>query len=105
LPPAQAFDSDVRAVGMPSGEPEGSAQAYGTSAQIVPGKTVRQGKKGQPKRRKRPPRCRYSVRTDSGSIALRAFWSMRVEAMNWRSGMGLAKYAGALGLLPHALRI
>jgi len=29
---------------------------------------------------------------------------MRVEAMNW-SGMGLAEYAGALGLSPHALRI
>ncbi|MGO9847011.1 MAG: IS66 family insertion sequence element accessory protein TnpA [Methylocella sp.] len=38
---------------------------------------VRQGNKGQPKRRKRPPRYRYSVRTDSGPIALRAFWSNR----------------------------
>jgi hypothetical protein len=65
---------------------------------------VRQGKKRQPKRRKRPPRYRYSVRTDSGTIALRAFWSMHVEAMNW-SGMGFAEYAGALGLPPHALRI
>ena len=65
---------------------------------------VRQGKKGQPKRRKRPPRYRYSVRTDSGPIALRAFWSMHVEAMNW-SGMGLAEYAAGLGLSPHALRI
>ncbi len=65
---------------------------------------VRQGNKGQPKRRKRPPRYRYSVRTDSGPIALRAFWSMHVEAMNW-SGMGLAEYAGALGLSPYALRI
>ncbi len=64
----------------------------------------RQAKKGQPKRRRRPPRYRYSVRTDSGPIALRAFWSMHVEAMNW-SGMGLAEYAGALGLSPHALRI
>ena len=49
-------------------------------------------------------RYRYSVRTDSGPIALRAFWSMHVEAMNW-SGMGLAEYAAALGLSPHALRI
>ena len=39
----------------------------------------------------------------SGPIALRAFWSMHVEAMNW-SGMGLAEYAAALGLSPHALR-
>lgn len=64
----------------------------------------RQGKKGQPKRRRRPPRHRYGARTDSGPIALRAFWSMHVEAMNW-SGMGLAEYAAALGLSPHALRI
>ena len=64
----------------------------------------RQHKKRQPKRRKRPPRYRYSVCTDSGSIALRAFWSMHVEAMNF-SGMGHAEYAAALGLSPHALRI
>jgi hypothetical protein len=64
----------------------------------------RQGKKGPSKRRKRPPRYRYSVRTDSKPIALRAFWGMHVEAMNW-SGMGHAEYAAALGLSPHALRI
>jgi hypothetical protein len=29
---------------------------------------------------------------------------MHIEAMNW-SGMGLAEYATALGLSPHALRI
>jgi hypothetical protein len=63
-----------------------------------------QDKKKQPKRRRRRARYRYSVRTDSGPIVLRAFWSMHVEAMNW-SGMGLAEYAGALGLSPHALRI
>jgi hypothetical protein len=56
------------------------------------------------KRPKGPRRNRYSVRTDSGPIALRAFWSMHVEAMNW-SGMGHAEYAAALGLSPHALRI
>jgi transposase-like protein len=64
----------------------------------------RQGENGQSKRRRRPPRYRYSVRTDSGPVALRAFWSMHVEALNW-SGMGLAEYAAALGLSPHALRI
>lgn len=64
----------------------------------------RQGKKGPSKRRKRPTRYRYSVRTDSKPIALRAFWGMHVEAMNW-SGMGHAEYAAALGLSPHALRI
>jgi transposase-like protein len=64
----------------------------------------RQGKRRPSKRRKRPPRYRYSVRTDSGPIALRAFWGMHVEAMNW-SGMGDAEYAAALGLSPHALRI
>jgi hypothetical protein len=39
-----------------------------------------------------PRRNRYSVRTDSGPIALRAFWSMHVEALNG-SGMGHAEYA------------
>ena len=57
----------------------------------------RQVKKGRSKRRKRPPRYRYSVRTDSGPIALRAFWSMHIEAMNF-SGVGHAEYAAALGL-------
>src|SRR3974390_2399163 len=64
----------------------------------------RQGKSEPPRRRRRPPRYRYGVRTDSGPIALRAFWSMHVEALNW-SGMGLAEYATALGLSLHALRI
>lgn len=44
------------------------------------------------------------MRTDSGPVALQAFWGMHVEAMNW-SGMGHAEYAAALGLSPHALRI
>jgi transposase-like protein len=56
------------------------------------------------KRPKKPRRNRYSVRTDCGPIALRAYWGMHVEAMNW-SGMGHAEYAAALGLSPHALRI
>ena len=63
-----------------------------------------QGKKRQLKPRTRPPRLRYGARTDSGPIALRAFWGMHVEAMNW-SGMGHAEYAAALGLSPHSLRI
>ena len=95
------FLGDFRAVGTPSGEPGGSAQTCGTSAEIALGKRWNGGPK---KRRSRPPRYRYSARTDSGPIALRAFWSMHVEAMNW-SGMGLAEYAAALGLSPHALRI
>jgi hypothetical protein len=48
----------------------------------------RLGEKLQSKRRKRAPRYRYSVRTDSEPIVLRAFWAMHVEAMNW-SGMGI----------------
>jgi transposase-like protein len=58
----------------------------------------------QSKRHARPRRYRYGVRTDSGPIALQAFWGMHVEAMNF-SGMGHAEYAAALGLSPHALRI
>ncbi|MES0096635.1 hypothetical protein [Mesorhizobium sp. M0019] len=57
----------------------------------------RQSRKGPPKRRKRPARYRYGARTDTGPIALQAFWGMHVEAMNW-SGLGLAEYAAALGL-------
>jgi hypothetical protein len=64
----------------------------------------RQPKNAPPKRPKLPRRNRYSVRTDSGPIALRAFRNMHVEAMNW-SGMGHAEYAAALGLSPHALRL
>jgi len=64
----------------------------------------RQHKKEQSKRERKPRRYRYSVRTDSGPIALQAFWGMHVEAMNF-SGMGHAEYAAALGLSPHALRI
>ncbi|MDW6022168.1 transposase [Mesorhizobium sp. BAC0120] len=67
-------------------------------------KAGRQHKTQQPKRAQRRPRYRYGRRTDSGPIALRAFWSMHVEAMNW-SGMGHAEYAAALGLSRHALRI
>ncbi|MEZ2329026.1 transposase [Mesorhizobium sp. RCC_202] len=67
-------------------------------------KTGRKHNKQQPKRPQRRPRYRYGKRTDSGPVALRAFWSMHVEAMNW-SGMGHAEYAAALGLSRHALRI
>ncbi|MER9632166.1 hypothetical protein [Mesorhizobium sp. M0296] len=58
-------------------------------------KAARSRKEVPPKRPKGPPRYRYGRRTDSGPIALRAFWSMHVEAMNW-SGMGHAEYAAAL---------
>ena len=67
-------------------------------------KPERQPKNARPNRPKRPRRNRYSVRTDSGPLALQAFWGMHVEAMNF-SGMGHAEYAAALGLSPHALRI
>jgi len=71
----------------------------------LPQKTPKeQHKKRRLKPRTRPPRYRYSVRTDTGPIAVQAFWGMHVEAMNW-SGMGLAEYAAALGLSPHSLRI
>lgn len=64
----------------------------------------RQHKREQSKRERRPRRYRYGVRTDSGPIALQAFWGMHVEAMNF-SGMGHAEYAAALDRSPHALRI
>lgn len=71
----------------------------------LPRKTSKhQHKTAQSKRRRRYPRYRYGLRTDTGPVALWAFWGMHVEAMNW-SGMGHAEYAAALGLSPHALRI
>ena len=57
-----------------------------------------QGKSG-----KRSQRPRYSVRTDTRSRALQAFWAMHVEAMNW-AGMGVREYASGLRLSPYALR-
>jgi hypothetical protein len=91
-------------VGVSSAELRKSAQTYGTSGQFAPGNAGGQGKTVQRKRRKTAPRYRNSVRTDSKPIALRVFWCMHVEAMNF-SGMGHAEYAAALGLSPHALRI
>ena len=64
----------------------------------------RQQRKAPSKRQRRPRRYRYGVRTDNGPIALQAFWSMHVEAMNF-SGMGHSEYAAAFGLSPHSLRI
>src|SRR5713101_2709232 len=58
------------------------------------------GSKGRVARSQRP---RYSVRTDTRSRALQAFWAMHVEAMNW-SGMGVREYAASLRLSPYTLR-
>jgi FG-GAP-like repeat len=41
--------------------------------------------------------CRCARLVCSAAVALRAFWSMHVERMNW-SGMEHAKYGGASGL-------
>src|ERR1700682_2663325 len=63
----------------------------------------REQRRQQGKSGKRSQRPRYSVRTDTRSRALQAFWAMHVEAMNW-SGMGVREYAAALRLSPYALR-
>jgi transposase-like protein len=63
-----------------------------------------EGKRLRPKRRQGARRPRYGARSESGPVALQAFWSMHVEALNW-SGMGHGEYAAALGLSPYALRI
>jgi len=55
----------------------------------------RQQKKEPSKRQRRPRRYRYGVRTDSGPIALQAFWGMHVEAINF-SGMGHVEHVAAL---------
>ncbi len=71
----------------------------------LPRKTPKgQHEKRPLKPRTRPPRYRYGVRTGTGPIAPRAFWSMHVEAMHF-SGMGHAENTAALGLSAHALRI
>jgi transposase-like protein len=67
-------------------------------------KLDRQGKKPPSKPSRKAYTYRYNMRTDGEPIAVRAFWGMHVEAMNW-SGMGNAEYAAALGLSPYALRI
>jgi transposase-like protein len=48
-------------------------------------------------------RRRFGVRTDARSRAVRAFWAMHVEALNW-SGMSVRDYATALLLSPWSLR-
>jgi hypothetical protein len=62
-------------------------------------KLERQGKKAPSKRSRKAATYRYNMRTDSEPTAVRAFWGMHVEAMNW-SGMGDAEYVAALGLSP-----
>jgi hypothetical protein len=61
----------------------------------LPQKASKWQKREPSKRQRRPRRYRYGVRTDNGPIALRAFWSMRVEAMNFIE-MGHAEHAAAL---------
>jgi transposase-like protein len=63
----------------------------------------REQRRQQGKSGKRSQRPRYSVRTDTRSRALQAFWAMHVEAMNW-AGMGVREYAASLRLSPYALR-
>jgi hypothetical protein len=81
----------------------GSAQAGGRFAAIAPEKaaTAAEEAAGQ---QAQEASAQSLLRTDSGPIALQAFWGMHVEAMNF-SGMGHAESAAALGLLPHSLRI
>jgi hypothetical protein len=81
-----------------------SAQAWGRSAEIAPENAGTAAEERAVEQAQEALRNRYSVRTDSGPVALQAFWGMHIEAMNW-SGMGHAEYTAALGLSPHALRI
>jgi hypothetical protein len=101
-PETRSFDGKFEAVGASSAERGGSAQAFGRSAEIAP-ERARTAVDERASEQTKDSAHRYSVRTDSGPIALRAFWSMHVDTMNW-SGMGHAEYAAALGLSPHALR-
>ncbi|MDR7225216.1 IS66-like element accessory protein TnpA [Aminobacter aminovorans] len=69
-----------------------------SQAQLLREACPQQRQKG-PRRRQRQ---RFGVSTDVRNRALRAFWAMHVEAMNW-SGMGVREYAAALHLSPYAL--
>ena len=105
LPPTQALACNVRAVGAPSAERRRICVNVRKICRNCVGKDRNGSKRASSRSGPRGPGAyRYGARTDSGPIALRAFWSMHVEAMNW-SGMGHAEYAAALGLSPHALRI
>jgi len=97
--PTATFEQWVRHLVSPA-DLRKRAESLRKLRQERPGK---QGGKSRPKKRRRPVRHRFGARTDDGPVALRASWSMHVEAMNW-SGMGHAEYAAALGLSPHALR-
>jgi hypothetical protein len=71
----------------------------------LPQKASKRQHNNEPSKRQWSPwRYRYGVRTDNGPIALQAFWSMHVEAMNF-CGMGHTEYAAVFGLSPHSLRI
>ena len=83
LPETRSIDGKFDAVGAPSAERGGSAQACGTSAEIAPEKAGTAAEKRAVNKPKRPRRNRYSVRTNSGPVALQAFWDMHIEAINW----------------------
>jgi hypothetical protein len=71
-----------------SAERRRSAQASEDLQKLRRKYSGRQPKNGQSDKPKKPRRNRYSVCTDSGTVALRSFWGMHVEAMNW-SGWGM----------------
>ena len=104
LPEARSFDDKFDAVGTPSAERGRSAQTCRTSAKFAPENVETAAEEEAVEAPKEASALSLRVRTDSGPIALQAFWSMHVEAMNF-SGMGHAEYAAALGLSPHSLRI
>ena len=104
LPETRSFDGKFDAVGAPSAERGRSAQACRTSAEFASENAERTAQEEAVEDAYETSTLSYGARTDTGPIALRAFWGMHVEAMNW-SDMGHAEYAAALGLSPHALRI
>ncbi len=91
-------------VGVPSDESGRLTQTCGKAPEFVPSNGRTSAQEAAAEATQEVTRYRHSVRTNCGPIALRAFWSMHVEATNW-SCIGHAKHAAALGLSPDSLRI
>jgi hypothetical protein len=88
----RSFDANLDAVGHHLFSAETLCKRAEDLQKLRRKELERQSKNPRPERRRKAPRYCYGVRTDNGYIALRAFWSIHLEAMNF-SGKGLAGYA------------
>ena len=80
---ASFFGRDVRAVGASLDGPGRPAQTCGKAEKLRREQADRERNRGSQSAGSVLRAIANGVRRDSGPIALRAFWSMHVEAMNW----------------------